>query len=82
MRRLFASDAREVVGRQRFPADRPGTIIWWRRGDSTFRDFRSGLDYAFIRSSAERVDAERVIRLIESARILVLAPGAVPSANL
>jgi hypothetical protein len=34
-----------------FPARWPGTLIWWRRGDSTFRDFRSGLDYAFIRDA-------------------------------
>ena len=31
-----------------FPAGWPGTFSWWRRGDSTFRGFRRGLDYAFI----------------------------------
>jgi hypothetical protein len=35
----------------RFPAGWPGTLRWWRRGDSTFRGFRSGLDYAFIRNA-------------------------------
>jgi len=30
---------------------RPGTFSWWRRGDSTFRGFRCGLDYAFIRNA-------------------------------
>ena len=30
---------------------RPGTFSWWRRGDSTFRGFRCGLDYAFIRNT-------------------------------
>jgi hypothetical protein len=60
----------------RFPASRPGTLGWWRRGDSTFRGFRCGLDYAFIRAAqGEQSDAERVIRLIEPTRILVLAPG-------
>jgi hypothetical protein len=34
------------------------------------------------RRSGERVDAERVIQLIESAWILVLAPGPKPSASL
>jgi hypothetical protein len=54
---------------RRFPASWPGTLGWWRRGDSTFRGFRCGLDYAFIRTcSDEHSDAERVIRPIESAR--------------
>jgi hypothetical protein len=52
----------------RFPASWPGTLGWWRRGDSTFRSFRCGLDYAFIRTAQLSTDAERVIRPIESAR--------------
>ena len=45
-----------------------GNLSWWRRGDSTFRGFRRGLDYAFIRDAQliELSDAERVIRTIAS----------------
>jgi hypothetical protein len=31
------------------PGQLAGNPHWWRRGDSTFRSFRCGLDYAFIR---------------------------------
>ena len=45
----------------RFPAGWPGTLSWWRRGDSTFRGFRCGLDYAFIRGTRESTRMRSVL---------------------
>ena len=42
-------------------------------GGQYIHGFRRGLDYAFIRPLMERMDAERVIPLIESVGILVPA---------
>ena len=42
-------------------------------GGQYIHGFRRGLDYAFIRPLTERMDAERVIPLIESVGILVPA---------
>lgn len=75
MRAHHASGPVELVG------SRPGgreLSSWWRRGDSTFRSFRYGLDYAFIRGSpaGEPKDAERVIRAASRpSQILVPTPG-------
>ena len=60
----------------RFPAGWPGTRSWWRRGDSTFRGFRCGLDYAFIRDAQLSARMRSVLSgWSKSFRILVLAPG-------
>jgi hypothetical protein len=59
-----------------FPASRPGTISWWRRGDSTFHGFRHGLDYAFIRAPLKSVWMRSVLFVTTiSSRILVPAPA-------
>jgi hypothetical protein len=51
---------------QSVPGQLAGNPHWWRRGDSTFRSFRCGLDYAFIRCARKsEADAERVIRMLE-----------------
>ena len=53
--------------RLRFPALRPGTTHWWRRGDSTSTAFAAGWTMPSSERPGERADAERVIQLIESA---------------
>jgi hypothetical protein len=83
MRSSIGGLCRPAYAARSFPALRPGTCSWWRRGDSAFHGFRHGLDYAFIRAlPREPTDAERIIRNDHLVSNPSARPGMTASAGL